>query len=400
MKKICKVLFLVLMSQNLVGQFQICNSSVSKDLHDVWFIDQNIGIAVGDSGTIVRSIDGGLNWTLVMSIDSISLKKVKFFDSQNGIAIGTNIYRTHDAGLSWSNIPHTNDMFYDIEILNSTSCLISGWPTALIKSIDTGSSFFNLVSRQNQHIALLSFIDENIGFACKIWDGGPNPTLKTTNGGLNWDTLPHLNHNTVMETMSFISESVGFKGGWYNGNLQKTTDSADSWSSVTFVDSLTDGQIFDFHIEQNMPNSYYACGWYGQLFKSTDGGDNWFTLNSGLSSNTSLFGIYFISDSVGWAVGANGTIIKTINGGQTVGLTAIEKVPNFTLFPNPTKDWLNIDAPSSYEIKQIEIYNLSGQKLPIKSHANQLDLTPFPNGLYMIAIETNKGRYSGKILKE
>ncbi|MEZ4824997.1 MAG: hypothetical protein R3C61_01700 [Bacteroidia bacterium] len=72
----------------MFGQFEICNSSTNKDLYDVWFIDQNTGIAVGDSGTIVRSIDGGINWTLIMSDHSVSFRKVKFFDSQNGIAIG------------------------------------------------------------------------------------------------------------------------------------------------------------------------------------------------------------------------------------------------------------------------------------------------------------------------
>jgi photosystem II stability/assembly factor-like uncharacterized protein len=393
------IAILIFTVQNLFGQFQICNSSTNQDLHDVWFIDQTVGVSVGDSGTILRSVDGGLNWTLIMSNDTVNFKKIKFFDTQNGIAIGTDIYRTNDAGLTWTNIPHSNGVFYDIEILNPTTCLISGSPIALIKSFDTGVSFSNIVPQQNQNIALMSFIDENIGYACVIWDGGPNPTLKTVNGGMSWDTLSHLNHNTVMEAMSFISESVGFKGGWYNPNLQKTTDSANSWNYITYMDTQAAGQIIDFHIEPDMSNSFYACGWYGQIFKSTDGGNNWGTLNSGLSNTTSLYGIYFKSDSVGWAVGANGTIIKTTNGGQTVGLSEFQEKPNLTVYPNPTKEWLNINNPNNYEIIQIEIYNLSGQKLVSEHNLNKIDLISLANGMYFIKIKTNKGDYLERIVK-
>lgn len=394
MKHILNILILIFTVNNLFGQFQTCNSNTNKNLYDILFIDENVGIAVGDSGVIVRSIDGGLNWSQIMNNDTVSFKKVKFFDAQNGLAIGSDIYKTDDGGLTWSNIPHNNDIFLDIEILNSTTCLISGSPVSLIKSVDMGKSFSNLV-QTNNNIGLLSFINDNIGYACVIGDGGPNPTLKTVNGGISWDTLPHVNHNTVMETMSFVSESVGFKGGWYSANLQKTTNSALSWNYVTYADSSIPGEIYDFHIESNMPNSYYACGWHGQIFKSTDGGNNWITLNSGLSNTTSLFGIYFISDSVGWVVGENGKIIKTTNGGQIVGLSEFQEKPNFVLFPNPTENWSQIKTSNNYNINQIKIYDLCGRELPIVISSNLIDFTPLSNGLYIVKVETDKGGLFG-----
>ena len=45
-----------------------------------------------------------------------------------------------------------------------------------------------------------------------------------------------------------------------------------------------------------------------------DGGQNW----SGQTSGTDnwLYGVYFVSDSEGWAVGQNGTVLHTRDGGQ------------------------------------------------------------------------------------
>ena len=401
MKSTFLILSLLLASQTLLGQFQICNSPTNKDLHDVWFIDQNIGIAVGDSGTIVRSVDGGVSWDLAMSIDTISFKKVKFFDELNGIAIGSDIYITTNAGLNWSQIPHSNSSFYDVEILSQTTCIISGYPIALVKSIDAGASFFDMVSHQDSHIGLLSFVDENIGFSCNNGAGGPSPTLKTINGGISWDTIPSgPDVNTVMEAMCFISETIGFKGGWYNPHLQKTIDSANEWNDVAYNDSLISSQLYDFHIEQNQPDAYYACGWYGQVLKSTDGGNNWFVLASGLSNTTSLNGIFFVNDSIGWAVGNHGTIIRTTNGGTAVGLLDTEKELELSLFPNPTRGLLYVNNPKRFKILQYEIYSMSGKKLMSEDYYDVINLSQLSVGMYIVEIETNEGDFSIKIIKE
>lgn len=41
---------------------------------------------------------------------------------------------------------------------------------------------------------------------------------------------------------------------------------------------------------------------------------NWFPQNSGITS--ALYDIYFVNDTMGWAVGDNETILKTVNGGE------------------------------------------------------------------------------------
>ena len=64
-------------------------------------------IAVGDSGTILRTTDAGSNWTLVSSATSAQLFGVAFADARTGVAVGAQgtILRTTEAGASWISQP-------------------------------------------------------------------------------------------------------------------------------------------------------------------------------------------------------------------------------------------------------------------------------------------------------
>lgn len=62
-------------------------------------------------------------------------------------------------------------------------------------------------------------------------------------------------------------------------------------------------------------NVCYAVGNDGVVLKSTDGGDNWGVLSSGVSSD--LRDVYFTSVNVGFAVGADGACIFTSDGGNS-----------------------------------------------------------------------------------
>jgi len=56
----------------------------------------------------------------------------------------------------------------------------------------------------------------------------------------------------------------------------------------------------------------YLCGNNSTIYKSTNGGLNWFSQTSGVSTN--LNSIYFLNTDTGWIAGIN-TILKTTNGG-------------------------------------------------------------------------------------
>ncbi len=71
---------------------------------DVHAIDENMVIAVGSAGTVLRTVDGGESWE-VQNIDEPEwLVSVHFVDENNGWIVGYSgtIIHTSDCGNSWT----------------------------------------------------------------------------------------------------------------------------------------------------------------------------------------------------------------------------------------------------------------------------------------------------------
>ncbi|MBI5471910.1 MAG: hypothetical protein HY961_06150 [Ignavibacteriae bacterium] len=73
-------------------------------LNCVSFCDANIGTAVRDQGTILRTTNGGAMWTRQSSGTTDRLNGVCFTDANTGTAVGNagTILRTTNAGTSWT----------------------------------------------------------------------------------------------------------------------------------------------------------------------------------------------------------------------------------------------------------------------------------------------------------
>jgi len=67
-------------------------------------------------------------------------------------------------------------------------------------------------------------------------------------------------------------------------------------------------------------NTGFIVGNNGTLFKTSDGGNTWISINSGTTDD--LLNVHFINENEGWAAGlisggSGGVILKTIDGGNT-----------------------------------------------------------------------------------
>lgn len=121
-----------------------------------------------------------------------------------------------------------------------------------------------------------------------------------------------------LNTVYFYNSTIGFIGGKYyfsNGNpplffILRTTDGGLSW----MVNTEIPGKVNDFHfINQDIG---FAPGSNGNLLKTTDGGENWFDIES--SVNFSLYSIDFCNDSTGYIVGFSfEKVVKTNDYGNT-----------------------------------------------------------------------------------
>ncbi len=75
------------------------------------------------------------------------------------------------------------------------------------------------------------------------------------------------------------------------------------------------------------------------------------------------------------------------------------KNQGITIYPNPTRNILNISISNNQKINRLIIYNHIGQKkLDTKSINNAIDLIDFPNGMYLVEVEINNKKIRKKLL--
>ncbi len=72
------------------GTWESVDSPTNQFLTSVYFVDSLYGWAVGDSGTIIRTVDGGSNWVFQNSETENTIVNVFFLNRELGWASSWN----------------------------------------------------------------------------------------------------------------------------------------------------------------------------------------------------------------------------------------------------------------------------------------------------------------------
>ena len=85
---------------------------------------------------------------------------------------------------------------------------------------------------------------------------------------------------------------------------------------------------------------------------------------------------------------------------STLGTNDFEAELNVRLFPNPTREILNISGLENREVKALSVYNLQGQLLINQyDDTSAIDVFGLPSGVYFVKIETVEGAVFKRFLK-
>lgn len=181
---------------------------------------------------------------------------------------------------------------------------------------DAGSKTYN--SGRTNSIAFHP-TDPNI-----LYIGAANGGVwKTIDGGTNWspltDGLTTLACGDVIvdqknpNIIYYGSGELNFSAdSEYGDGLFKSTDAGTSWTKVAVV-GTTGSYCSQLALDPKNSNILYWAGSAG-LLKSTNAGVNWSTINA----TTNAMNVFpNTCANIGTAVGTNGKIIRTINGGAT-----------------------------------------------------------------------------------
>lgn len=116
--------------------------------------------------------------------------------------------------------------------------------------------------------------------------------------------------------------------------------------------------------------------------------------NTDIASNLSFPYVYQITKA---ALGAL-QHFAVADTSTTLGTSDINKVKDFDLFPNPTKEVININLDSSVKEFSFEISDITGRKISTTKNKKQINTSNLKPGIYIGTIESEKGKASKKFI--
>ncbi|MEW6413531.1 MAG: YCF48-related protein [Candidatus Zixiibacteriota bacterium] len=127
------------------------------------------------------------------------------------------------------------------------------------------------------------------------------------------------NIHDVVSLDGNMAWAVGFiaNADYREGYIYGTVDGGDNWD-VRLILPAGPGQGLGFAAIDLAGEELFAVGESGIIYRSSDYGDSWQNIPSGLEDTVVTFNdICFVSPDVGWIVGEYGVVLKTTDGGQT-----------------------------------------------------------------------------------
>ncbi len=344
-----------------------------SSIREMSFLDANTGWLSCQNGDVFYTVDGGANWNSTPTAVSVAYS-VFFYDALNGYVTNNDgsIFKTTDGGVSWTSQEAAIQSLYKIGgVVNGTVTLYAtGKYGTILKSVDDGATWTPLFNAVTQYDArAIDFMDANLGYAGVGTSRDFGYMLKTTDGGNTWQQLEY-NLGGQVYAFDVVSENVWYVGRSRTVNMYKTTDggltyeeqatpatgSTKHFYDVGFIDEnigyasrsngeimkTTDGVNWESANSQHGTKSVYSIavldaqtvisvGSSALAYKTTDGGENWTQLNTGIAG--SYFTVEFFDDKVGYIAGYSSpypTLSKTVDGGDT--WTPVEFPSDFDKF--------------------------------------------------------------------
>ena len=367
--------FFLLTSQICFGQWYAQNSGTTQHLNKVQFIDANTGWAVGDNGLILYTSNGGSTWIQQSSGIQLPITDIVFVDASTCWVLGRErdwwlqgehniLLKTTNGGIDW--VQQINDTTCYLDaicfinqnigwITGKTTTLYDSVKVVLMKTIDAGNNWlpqsppYTWGSSNSDYAGSqfdICFIDPDTGYIVSGYSGilSAGIIIKTTDGGDTWSE-PWWSGNSwrkvdFSDSQNGIAIGRGVSDRTFWGCIYHTTNGGEQWQQLldeqwytSFNDAYIGtsdvisvvGSYFDFNLWQV----------FGRILRSEDSGTSWLIQDS---ISSPLNGVSFIDDYTGWAVGENGLILHTTNGGVSFVKDETTQPTEFTLeqnYPNP-----------------------------------------------------------------
>lgn len=288
--------------------FTELHSGISRDLNDIYFVDDTTGYVCGgeryNTGDILKTTNSGETWLPQGENLEKALYRINFSRYDTGFIVGFEgkIYRTHNGGSNWNLYQLARyQPLHDIFMVNEEDgyvCGGDGFALGYIYQTHDGGNFWS-IDTFPQELRSIFFTGESTGFAA-----GYGVIFKTNNGGESWQLTDAA--GDFFQSVTFTDEQTGYAVG-YEGSILKTTDAGASWSKIRNGNILFQATWHLHEVAFRSSATGYIIGEKGCFLKTTDAGEHWEEIKNAPEIN--FHGI-FLSDEGGYLCGEGGKIYR------------------------------------------------------------------------------------------
>lgn len=354
---------------------------VSDDFGDTW-VEKNNGLNIDtDSLPIIRDLKTqGVN---------IWLCKTHRVVNSKGSFLPFDIYVSTNEGETWilknSNLPlfYGFTYVYNFEIFGD-SVIVLDPANGVYLSTNEGDSWERILSPM---LAQDIYIDNKLIYLYT----NEFRLVRSTDGGTLWDTI---REQSVFNFFKVKGDTV-FIGGWGNGML-RSTDYGDNWEVINSGLTLPDVRSYLVKDDIIFIGTAALDGPEGGVYYSTNGGDLWVQKSEGLTdlwvTDLATIGDYIFAST------QSGVVFRAKISDIVTGVKDNDPMNGNLIFPNPAYDFINISPYSGWNY---EIYDLLGNNMQSGFiDSDKINVALFPPGFYTIRFSNATKTEVRKFIKQ
>lgn len=273
----------------------------------------NVGAA---NGTLIRTINGGVNWSSVGVPTNATVLDASFADNSSGYAIDSvgGAFKTVNGGTSWQILnTGTTETPTAVYAVNGSTVLLAG-SFGIRRSVNSGTLFEAVQDKDLKGVRLTNIL----AAGSSILAYGTKALRISNDQGQTWSKVA-LPKKTQVEDASFVGPKAGFILTRNKSMVMRTTNGGKKWKDLPAIATSSTYRIsFSSLSEGFIATQQFGDGNFGAtglVLHTADGGLSW---QPQLIASQAVADIWDAGATAFSYVG-NGSFFATNNGG-TAGI--------------------------------------------------------------------------------